>query len=279
MKYFLVAILLQIFSFQVLAEKIRGQISSLDIGVNGQEHLVKLSEGQVAFIDFSQKALLDQIVKSFKRKDWLEFTLGSKNTLQSIKIIAPQFFYDTTDHATLIRSAEDPYRPTVMTLTNAKSIFSKMRKDYQQKSQCFNRAHIWTYEEFIRSATNMNKVFLFFTSRYIRSHHFGWWFHVTPMVFVGGTKQSNWKILDRRYTKGPINSKTWTDIFIRTKKTCKVVNKYSSYHEHQQSQDCYMIPVSMYYVVPSDIERLESTGEERIGYEEVEVEYAEWEAF
>ncbi len=73
--------------------------------------------------------------------------------------------------------------------------------------------------------------------------------------------------------------KTWTDVFIKSKRSCKVVSKYSAYFDNQRSQDCYMIPVSMYYVVPSDIARLEETGEERTAYEDVEIEHALWEAF
>ena len=86
-------------------------------------------------------------------------------------------------------------------------------------------------------------------------------------------------MLDRRYTHGPLSPKTWTDIFIYTKRACKVVTKYSSYENNQRSQDCYLIPASMYYVVPSDLERHESESIARTDFEMMEVEYARWEAF
>jgi hypothetical protein len=278
MKYSLLVMISYLISFQVIAKKIESQIHSLDKGAVGQQHLVKLTNGQVAFVEFNDKALLKRIDQSYQHKDWLEFTLDEKNNLLGLQIIPAQFSFE----GRAIADPEDPpapYAPSVVTLSEATSMFRKMRTNYQQDSQCFNRALIWTYEAFINSNINSNKVFLFFTSRYIRSHHYHWWFHVTPMMFIGAVGRANWKILDRRYTHGPINSKTWTDIFIQTKRTCKTVYKYSDYRDHQQEQDCYLIPVSMYYVVPSDIERFEETGEERTSFEEEEVEYARWEAF
>jgi hypothetical protein len=274
-KYFLLAMMTYLLSFQAMATKVESQIHSLDKGLSGQEHLVKLTNGQVTFIDFNDKALLKRIEQSYQKKEWLEFTLDDKNNLISMKIIPAQFSF--VGHA--IKDPPVPYAPSVVTMSGATAMFQKMRTNYQQESQCFNRALIWTYEAFINSQIKSNKVFLFFTSRYIRSHHFHWWFHVTPMMFIGAIGRANWKILDRRYTHGPINSKTWTDIFIQTKRTCKTVYKYSDYRDHQQEQDCYMIPVSMYYVVPSDIERFEKTGEERTSFEEEEIQYARWEAF
>ena len=55
--------------------------------------------------------------------------------------------------------------------------------------------------------------------------------------------------------------------------------KYSDYSDYQNEQDCYLFPASMYYVVPSDLDRLESTGEERTSFDPDEVDYALWEAF
>jgi hypothetical protein len=199
--------------------------------------------------------------------------LDKGSNLEKSKIIASPFQpYSEKD-------PDVPYTPSVISYAKAQSIFTKMRKDYQQDSQCFNRAHIWTFEEFQRSETYLNKVFLFFTSRYIRNHRYHWWFHVTPMAYVGGNKFTNWRMLDRRYTHGPLTPKTWTDIFIYTKRACKVVSKYSSYENNQRSQDCYLIQASMYYVVPSDLERLESESVARTDFEMLEVEYARWEAF
>lgn len=271
-----IAFLTLLISFNVLAEKVKSKVDSLDIGKGGEDHLVKLSNGRVAFIKFGEKSLLKQIEKYHEKGEWLELVLDSKSSLKSIKVIDP---IPSNEDFQLTSSMDDPYVPSVVSSTKARNMFIKMRRDYKTSGQCFNRAHIWTYEEHMRSQTNLNKVFLFFTSLYIRTYRFHWWFHVTPMTYVGGSKTSNWRMLDRRYTSGPLLSKTWTDIFIKSKRTCKIVTKYSSYRDNQRSQHCYLIQAPMYYVVPSDLARLEESGEERTSYEDVEVQHAYWDAF
>lgn len=277
MKHLLLVMALSL-SFNVYAEKVRDQIHSLELGNNDEAHLVKLFSGRVAFIDSKDKALLKQIEKSLQQKDWLELTLGKHSALEEITIVSRANERVISNFAST-SNFQDPYIPSVVSLTKATSIFNKMRQDYNQKGQCFNRAHIWTYEEYMRSKLNLNKLFLFFTSRYIRTYRFGWWFHVSPMAYVGGTKNLNMRVLDRRYTTGPRMSKTWTDIFIKSKKACKIVSNYSQYRDNQRSEDCFLIPSSMYYLVPSDLDILEYDGTQRIEYEQIEIEHALWDAF
>jgi hypothetical protein len=276
MKYIILLVTLAL-SFNLFAETIKDQIHSLDIGKNGQDHLVKLNTGRVAFIDYYEKTLLREIEASLKRNDWLELTLGKKSTLEEFKIIPSESIERPLTGEP--PKFQDPYSPSVVTPTTATSIFNKMRQRWTSKGQCFNRAHIWTYEEHKRSKLNLNKVFLFFTSKYIRNYRFGWWFHVTPMVYVGGTKNINMRMLDRKYTSGTRTSKTWTDIFIKSKTTCPIISKYSYYRDNQRTRDCYLLPTSMYYLVPSDIDRREYDGTERTSYDELDVEYAYWDAF
>lgn len=278
MKKILAALVLALVSFSASAEKVRSKINSLDIGIGGEPHLVKMETGRVAFLEYGEKTLLKQLEDAMNKGKWIEATIGKKSALESFKIIRPEA-PEVPPTSMTPTEINDPYRPTVMTYAKAQNIFYKMRRDYKQSGQCFNRAHIWTYEEYTRAKTNLNKVFLFFTSRYIRNYNFGWWFHVTPMAYVGGTTSGYWRMLDRRYTSGPLTSKTWTDIFIRSKRTCKIVKKYSSYRDNQQSQDCYLIQASMYYLVPSDLAMLEEEGTERTAYEPVEIDYALWDAF
>jgi len=274
---FIILLMALALSFNAFSETIRDQIHSLDKGKNGQDHLVKLNTGRVAFIDFYEKSVLREIEASMNRNDWLELKLGRKSELEEFKIISPE----EVDRSSSIEPVkiQDPYTPSVVTSAKATSIFNKMRQKWTTKGQCFNRAHIWTYEEHKRSGLNSNKVFLFFTSRYIRNYRFGWWFHVTPMVYVGGTKNLNMRMLDRRYTSGPRTSKTWTDIFIKSKTTCPIISKYSYYRDNQRSRDCYLLPTSMYYLVPSDIDRREYDGAERTSYDELDIVHAYWDAF
>ena len=68
MKLTLLAIFVLIFSLNVLASKIQGQISSIDVGIKDEPHLVKLVDGQVAFIEYGEKSLLEKVKISFINK-------------------------------------------------------------------------------------------------------------------------------------------------------------------------------------------------------------------
>lgn len=116
------------------------------------------------------------------------------------------------------------------------------------------------------------KVFLFFTESYIRRYRFNWWFHVTPATFVSNLKSP--RTLDRRYTTGPRQTKTWSDIFIRSKRTCKEVEKFDDFWLNQQKEDCYHIHASMYYVIPRDLEKRDLSGLEKTEFIESQIRLA-----
>ena len=283
MKLFMLTLTLLISSFSLFAATYQSQIHSLDLGKNGEPHLILLNDGHVAFLASDQKStrdLLRAIKLNLKNKEWVEVKLDKKLNLISIQTLSP----DGSEERASMEAASEleklrEYIPTITTSTNASRVFRNMRRDYQNNSQCYNRAHIWTFEEWKRSSLNSMKLFLFFTSKYIRTYRYHWWFHVTPMVYVGGSSQSNWRALDRRYTRGPLTTKTWTNIFMHNNATCNVVNKYYDYRNNQQTQWCYLIPSSMYFWQPRDIERRDRTGYEKTNYINSEVNHAYWEAF
>jgi hypothetical protein len=99
------------------------------------------------------------------------------------------------------------------------------------------------------------------------------------MVYVGGTTQPFWRTLDRRYTSGPLSTKTWTDIFMRNDALCPVVYTYSRYRNHQYEESCYLIPTSMYFWQPLDIQRQESTGYVKTQFFSSQINAAYQEAF
>lgn len=152
-----------------------------------------------------------------------------------------------------------------------------MRKDYTSGGQCYNRAHIWSYEEFQRSRLNTMKIFMFFTESYIRKYKYHWWFHVTPMVYVGNLKSP--RTLDRRYTSGPRTTKSWSDIFIKSKRTCPVVKTFNDFWLNQNKQHCYHIYTNMFHVIPRDIETRDLTGIEKTEFDEKTIKKAYKDAF
>ena len=274
--FFLILVLF--FSFALFGATYKTQIHSIERGYKGEPHLILLMDGHVAFLEKSSKSLLDELQKSLENEEWIEVTLDEKLNLVSYKILnrllyTPNSILPTSDNILF------SYEPSILTITEARSVFKNMRRDYPDDSQCYNRAHIWTYEEFNRKSVYSNKLFLFFTTKYIRAYRYHWWFHVTPMVFMGGTDQSNWRTLDRRYTIEPLLTKTWTNIFMNNNALCPVVYNYSDYRNHQSDQWCYLIPTTMFFWQPRDIERLERTGYQKSSYISSEVDYAYWEAF
>ena len=136
-------------------------------------------------------------------------------------------------------------------------MFATMRRGIRNRSQCYNRAHVWAWElnkkVYNDRKIQVGKIWLFFTRKYIREYRYKWWFHVSPFVDVN----SELRVMDRKFTKGPLPEKTWTDIFIYSKQRCTEVYKYSDYRDHQFATHCYVIKSSLYYWQPYQVDNVE----------------------
>ena len=273
---FLVWVLLFVSGY-AYAHMITGSIHSIHPGKEGEAHLIFFEEGEVVFLRGEAKSLMSSLQEARKRGEHVKVEIDGDHNLRSIQNMAPRV-NESKDSAPGELELMS-YTPSILTYSAASSVFYRMRRDYQLESQCYNRAHIWTYEEYRRSAIRSNKLFLFFTTRYIRAYNYFWWFHVTPMVYVGGTTPAYWRTLDRRYTSGPLTLRTWTNIFMYNDANCPIVYKWSDYYYHQSTQYCYLIPKSMYFWQPRDIRNQEESGFEKTQYFTSEINYAYWEAF
>ena len=87
------------------------------------------------------------------------------------------------------------------------------------------------------------------------------------------------RILDRRFTRFHLNVDDWTKKFIYSGRKCPVVEKYSDYRDHQETEHCYLIPVSMFFWQPKDILRRDTIGVEKTSFINSEIKHAYWEAF
>lgn len=250
-------------------------IHSIDVGERAESHLVRFDNGRVSFIDHRKGDLLTTMRSMQDKEQLVKVSTDSSNLITAVKISDTNH---ESENDTAWATKSEPYTPAVVKNTNAaRKIFKKMRRDYTRAGECFNRAHIWSVEEFKRSGLNSMKIFMFFTERYIRKYKFHWWFHVTPMVYVKNLKSP--RTLDRRYTSGPRQTKTWSDGFVKSKRKCKIVDKFDDFWLNQKSQDCYHIHTSMYYVVPRDIEKRDLTGIEKTEFVEREIKKAYKNAF
>ncbi len=136
----------------------------------------------------------------------------------------------------------------------AQEIMNSMNGGTREESQCYNRAHMWTYEALIQNNVNLGKVWIFFTKKYIREIGHKWWFHVAPYTHVGDDTFRY--VLDRGFTMVPYTMENWKNIFIKNKANCPVVTDYNHYDKRQNSAYCYLIYSSQYYWQPWQLERL-----------------------
>ncbi|MBD66681.1 MAG: hypothetical protein CME62_15845 [Halobacteriovoraceae bacterium] len=158
---------------------------------------------------------------------------------------------------------------TLRDYDHAQQIMNTMNGNTHDDSQCYNRAHMWTYDALVENRVNLGKLWLFFTRRYIREYNYKWWFHVTPFTEVGAERHRY--ALDRGFTQIPYAINNWTNIFMKNDATCKVVNKYTDYENNQNTQYCYLMYSSQYYWQPWQLENLTKKGEHYYGYKENEL--------
>lgn len=264
----------QFFSFALIADTtIQTQIHELDYGSRSEATLVLLTSGDVAKLPQTKtKELSVMLEKARTEKRWLLITINDQRIISAVKKIPAHYLPEEEEEFPLNTS---PYVPTVLnTYEEADHIFKLLNPRFKKESQCYNRAHVWSLESFNKASLNSMKVFLFFTRKYIREHDYKWWFHVSPFTYVSENGRPNVKVLDFKYSQGPLDMKPWTDMFMLNHATCPVVKKYSAYAFHQEEADCYLIKASMYYYQPLDLERLENTGHRKYYWMKWETENA-----
>lgn len=264
-------------SVSAVADSFTSEVNSIDISKRkNSPHLILMENGRVVFVDYQDEHVLRAFEASMKRDELLEVEVSRDNGFKSAQTVSDEEEFP----GGTVGSTHLMFDPTVVSShSRATSIFRRMRRDYQNDSQCYNRAHVWAYEEYLNSGLKSKKLFMFFTRRYIRNYRYKWWFHVAPMVLVKQGRSTVERVLDRRYTGGPRYVSTWTRNFVHSGRKCPVVYRYNDYRNNQESQDCYLIPVSMYFWQPRDILRRDQTGSEKTQFFKREVDHAYWEAF
>ncbi len=209
----------------------------------------------------------------------IEYRAGAKKRIVGVELLAEDPFtkeHDPTDPTPTEPEEAVAYTPSVLSSSQAQSAFFSMDRRTKSSSQCYNRAHGWAYDMWRTRGIYSEKLFLFFTRKYIRAYNYHWWFHVVPMVQVSGIGSQP---MDRSYAGGPRNVRTWTNIFMHNNAECPFVSKYSDYRNHQFEQWCYLIRRPMYFRQPLDIRRQEQTGRVKTSFLTWEVRQARRQAF
>jgi len=227
-------------------------IHSIVRGGAGEPHLVKFNSGEVKFIEQGQEHLL----APFEAK--LKFTKAapvSENKMFSI--------------------AED-FAPTPVPESELQNIWNRMNPYIKRKSECSDRAHVWSFDEFQKTGTKSQKAFLMLTNAYIVRNRYKWWFHVAPLY----TTTSGQKIvMDYQFLDRPVTFTEWKNHLVFSKRDCVADFRFLDYNEAaDQTQDCYTKHEPMYYYIPGDIGNFES-GRGKTGWSNAEVNGARSRAF
>ena len=118
-------------------------------------------------------------------------------------------------------------------------------------SQCFHRAYYWAHQLWRQTGARTNKVFMFFSWKYIRHYNYHWWFHVAPYVH---DEKGTEIVLDPTFLRKPVTMKEWTDNFLRNDPECPVVTNYVGHSAHGKNDWCYIVKAPMWSYHPDHIE-------------------------
>lgn len=269
------SLLTALLSLEVTAAiQVNAQIYDID-EAPGEETLLLLTTGHVARLkETSQKSNNFHQLKD--NQQWLSITLNERHEIESIEPVArPKSLLKSW----ALNEPIEQYRPTVIENMDLAHKYFKEARYVSKESQCYNRAHIWSYEWFLNHTVYSNKSWLFFTRKYIRKFKFEWWFHVAPSVQVRDNGVVKEKIMDIKYGRSPIDPKRWTDIFMLNDAHCPLVTTYSDYANYPESGWCFTMRSSMFYYQPFDIEMKETWGSIKGNWYDSEVKAAYLEAF
>ena len=274
---FKIALLLYL-STASFASTIQTEIASVHLARNETDpHLIFLmKDGVVGKLPIDQIKMLTMLTEGTKKHLIFEIELNDDRIISNVKLIGASA---SETHNFLLPSLFE-YVPTVLpSMVDANVIFRELNPNFRSRAQCYNKAHVWVYEENKKRNINLMKVFLFFTSKYIWDYNFNWWFHVSPYVLVNEGNEITENVIDYTFMNGPTKMHQWTNYFIVPKTECPSVLKYSDYEQHQQESYCYLIKKSMYFWQPQDIDTLERTGFEKTEFIKSEVDAAYWQGF
>jgi hypothetical protein len=260
------------------------RIHDVDLGERpGDIVLVLLSNGRVAQSSVNDSALLDRLQRARLQQELVRVEV---NDDLEVTELGPALAEEPLAPAypVLNEKSELVYVPTVIPSPDEARRIFRDRRSNNKDSQCFNRAHVWSYEWRVKHQLFSQKAWIFFSRKFLRSQlgrepKFDWWFHVAPMALVSENGAIRERVLDVKYSSQPLPLQSWANIFMRGKGPCKTVGRYSEHANFPYEGYCYFQKTSMYYYIPADLEALENFGRTKTSWVEAEVREAYREAF
>lgn len=259
----------------IAATELTTKIHDIDYGFKpGDDVLVFLSSGHVAKLRQSSDLLSS---KSDMKKSWYKVSMDDDRFITDLtptEAPAPEAKITLDDQKGLMS-----YVPTtIASMAVAKSLFREARYN-PKESQCFNRAMVWSYEWYRKHSLRSNKILIYFTRTYIRRYNFEWWFHIAPLVHVMDNGKVVERVMDVKYSSGPIELVKWANIFLHKDPPCPIITKYSEYADYPYTGECFLQRTHMYTYQPADLQMYEAWGYKKENFNMDEVRGAYLEAF
>jgi hypothetical protein len=255
------------------------QIYDIDYGQQiTDEPLVLLTNGRVVKLRAADPEMLARFKRAQQQESWVDLTINEEREILQLKTLETPV--PKRMSPMVLKRAPEQFIPSVLGgLDFARTYHRSSRRWLEGETQCFNRAHVWSYDWWKKNNFLSMKMFIFFTRKYIRQYNFEWWFHVAPYLHVNVEGRIRERMMDIRYTRGPVTVKQWSDIFMRNKADCLVITKYSEYANFPETGDCYLYRTPMFYYQPVDMEMEEAWGTQKTHWVDWEVREAFREAF
>lgn len=260
--------------------KLTTQIHDIDYGFSSEDEiLILLTSGDVAKLKPQNKRMIEKIAfNKSKKNHWYEITMDEGRFITNIKAQTAPLDKTMNFFSSTLESPTNYVPTTIANMEVAKKYFKEAR--YNPKdSQCFNRAMVWSYEWWKNHSLRSNKLLIFFTRTYIRRYNFEWWFHIAPYVHIKENDKVVERVMDVKYTRGPIEFVKWANIFLRNDAPCPVITKYSDYADYPYSGECFLMRTHMYTYQPSDLQMYEAWGYQKGAFRMEEVKAAYLEAY
>lgn len=160
----------------------------------------------------------------------------------------------------------------------AQNVMDQFKMGNLGDSQCYDRAHVWTFEA-LKNRIVLNKMFIFFADHYIAQYKFPWWFHVAPYALVKVKGEVGDRVMDPIFSTVPLKTKLWTDLLMKNKAECKVITSYSEFSTRPGTEDCFLMKASPYFWQPKDLEEVEKSGNFKKSFIDWEVKWAYLKAY
>lgn len=262
-------------------EEVAGDQSALAVfASDGQIYEVDAKDNRVLKLIISAKNNRQKIAIQLMVSNKVEEILEARNQILDVELITLSTLEKRSSH----KNNKGRYNPKLLMsdyitnfsdLRRVNEIFNSQRVDTREDSQCYNRAHVWSWEMRRYSEDGKlvqpGKIWIYFTKKYIRAYRFKWWFHIAPYVKLNGVDM----VMDKKFLSGPISTRGWTNFFIQPRTKCRSINRYSKYERKPNKGHCFIMKTSVHYYQPYQIDNLEKgKGPAQTRWQEWELEQA-----